>query len=69
MTRGYRDQLLLVLGDGEWHAAQELAHPNVCGPGVEVWIRILRASGHEIVREGEGTRARYRLVANPTQAG
>jgi hypothetical protein len=69
MTLPYRAWLLLALDDGDWHAAAELEHPYFHQVGLEAWIRLLRASGHEIEREGEGRAARYRLVAQPPADG
>lgn len=69
MTRRYRDQLLAALEDGDWHDAAELAHPYLPPFGLDAWIGILRAAGHMIEEDDEGTEARYRLVARASPPG
>ena len=68
MTR-YRADLLAILADGRWHDARELTHPRHRGAALDAWIGVLRAAGHEISKEGEGSAARYRLVARPERLG
>jgi hypothetical protein len=61
MRGSYREHLLTVLSDGEWHPARELRHPQLPGYGLDAFVRILRSEGHEIEIDRSRREPRYRL--------
>lgn len=61
MTKPFREQLLELLADGDWHGAAELAGPVRSSSSVEVFVRVLRAEGHRIDERDAGGAVSYRL--------
>jgi hypothetical protein len=57
----YRQQLLNLLADGEWHDAADLAQPAFRQERLNAFIRVLRAEGHAIEEAIQGKQRRYRL--------